>query len=397
MGAVATKANGGAARPLRVAMLLHKTVVHDSRVRREAAALAEAGHDVTVLELAPVPAGEERLDGFARASALPPAWLRERLPAPVYRSAFAASFVRAAVTQAPDVVHAHDAAMLLPGVFAARATGARLVYDSHELATSVPYRERSWAAFVAGIERVGIPRAAVTITVSDGIAERLQARYGLRTRPVVLRNVCALPAPVPGAPPAVDLRARLGLPAGTALVLHQGAPAQARGGPVLVRAMAGVPDAHLVFLGDGEPAAEAEIDAVAAGLGLADRVHRVPAVPLADLLAVTAQADVGVSLLQDTCENHRLALPNKVFEYLTAGLPVVVSDLPEIARLVREHGVGRAVAPGDPGAVAAGLRAVLAERADPALQARVAAAAHELSWTHERRRLEDAYAALARG
>ena len=165
---------------LRVAMLLHKDVTHDSRVRREASHLAAQGHAVTVLELAPVPAERRVLDGFARRSVLPAPWVRRALPAPLYRLAFFASFVRAIRAQRPDVVHAHDAAMLLPGLVGARLTGARLVYDSHELATSVPYRDRAWAWFVASIERVGIRRAAAVITVSDGIADELVARYRLR-------------------------------------------------------------------------------------------------------------------------------------------------------------------------------------------------------------------------
>ena len=74
--------------------------------------------------------------------------------------------------------------------------------------------------------------------------------------------------------------------------------------------------------------------------------------PLDELLGHTADADVGVSLLQDTCENHRLALPNKVFEYVAAGVPVVVSDLPEISAFVRRLGVGWTVAAGDPVSVA---------------------------------------------
>jgi len=131
-------------------MLLHKSVEFDSRVRREAAALAREGHDVTVLELAAVPAGE-RLDGFARCSAEPPAWMRRHLPFQLYRLAFLAWFVRGLRRLCPDIVHAHDAAMLLPGIIGARLTGARLVYDSHELATSVPYRDRAWAWFVAAI------------------------------------------------------------------------------------------------------------------------------------------------------------------------------------------------------------------------------------------------------
>ena len=70
--------------------------------------------------------------------------------------------------------------------------------------------------------------------------------------------------------------------------------------------------------------------------------------PLDRLLEHTADADVGVSLLQDTCENHRLALPNKVFEYVAAGVPVVVSDLPELTGLVEEHGIGWTTPPADP-------------------------------------------------
>src|SRR5215211_7721360 len=104
---------------LRIAMLLHKSVVHDSRVRREAAALAAAGHVVTVIELDRAAAGT--LDGFARRSATPPPWLRERLPREVYRAAFLLWFVRRVRELRPDIVHAHDAAMLLPGLLGARA------------------------------------------------------------------------------------------------------------------------------------------------------------------------------------------------------------------------------------------------------------------------------------
>src|SRR3954454_1442004 len=177
---------------MRVAMLLHKSVRHDSRVRREAATLAAAGHRVTVVELDAAATGT--LDGFTRVSASPPAWVRRTLPFHAYRVAFLLWFLVRLLRLRPDAVHAHDAAMLLPGLIGARLTRARLVYDSHELATGVPYREGGWARFVAGIERLAVPRAAAVITVSDGIAARLQALYGLRRAPVVVRNVCALPA-----------------------------------------------------------------------------------------------------------------------------------------------------------------------------------------------------------
>jgi hypothetical protein len=143
---------------MRIVMLLHKSVEHDSRVRREAAALAGAGHEVCVVEFVELRDSPRSLDGFSRTSASPPAWMRRRLPRPIYRAAFLVWFVRRGLRLSPDVVHAHDAAMLLPGLLVTRCTGALLVYDSHELATSVPYRERFWAWFVAVVERVAVPR-----------------------------------------------------------------------------------------------------------------------------------------------------------------------------------------------------------------------------------------------
>ena len=373
-------------------MLLHKSVEFDSRVRREAAALARAGHEVCVVELAPVRSDQATLDGFQRRSCLPPAWMRRRLPFRLYRLAFLFWFVRGAVRTAPDVVHAHDAAMLLPGFAAARLTGARLVYDSHELATGVPYRERVWAWLVGAIERAIVPRCAAVITVSDGIATRLLDRYRLQRRPTVVRNVSALSTGGEG-----GLRRRLGLEADVPIVLHQGAPAPARGCEVILDAVAMLPQVQLVFLGDPEPGYGERLTAEIRRRGLADRVTTLPSVPLSDLLAYTAEADVGVTLLQDTCENHRLALPNKLFEYIAAGVPVVASALPEAQRLIEAYGVGWCVEPSDPAALAAALTRALGSRGDPALGERLRRAAGELSWSREQSRLLELYERLQNG
>lgn len=370
-------------------MLLHKSVVFDSRVRREARTLAGAGHDVRVLELAPVAEGAS-LDGFRRISVLPSAALRRRLPFHLYRVAFLLEFVRGIVRVRPDVVHAHDAAMLLPGAFGAWSTGAALVYDSHELATSVPYRERSWARFVGAVERLVVPRCAAVITVSDGIAARLRERYRLPVLPTVLRNVSAL---TPGG--QGGLRAALGIDAVPALVLHQGAPAPDRGCEVLVEAVARMPGVHLAFLGDPEPGYGERLNEFIARLGVGDRVRMLPSVPLEGLLAQTAEADVGVTLLQDTCANHRLALPNKLFEYIAAGVPVVTSALPEAERIVQSYGIGWAARPDDPASVTEKLALALSHRGDADLAQRLAHARRELAWEREQERLLDLYRRLA--
>ena len=371
-------------------MLLHKSVVRDSRVRREAATLADAGHDVTVLELVALGPDEERLDGFRRHSALPSPWTQRFLPFSTYRAVFLANFVAHGRALRPEVIHAHDAAMLLPGALLARLTGAHLVYDSHELATGVEYRSGAWARLVHVLEATLVRRCAAVITVSDGIADRLQARYALRARPVVLRNVCGLPAP----DGKRRLRARLGLGSADPLVLHQGSAAPGRCCDVLIRAVAAMPGVHLALLGAADDPNAGELIALTRSLHVDDRVHVLHSVALADLLAHTADADVGVSLLSDSCENHRLALPNKVFEYLAAGVPVVTSALPELERIVLGRSVGWTVDPADPADVRRGLELALAARGDSALRARVATAAAELSWPVERSRLLDLYERL---
>jgi glycosyltransferase involved in cell wall biosynthesis len=369
-------------------MLLHKSVEFDSRVRREAGALARDGHDVIVLELADATDGGQ-LDGFTRRPLRSPAALK-RLPVQLRRAVLVTSFVRELRRLRPDVVHAHDAAMLLPALLGARLAGALLVYDSHELATSVPYRERTWAAFVAAVERLVVPRCDAVITVSDGIAQRLRARYRLAVDPTVVRNVCELELSGGG-----GLRAEIGLDADAPLILHQGAPAPARGCEVLIASLTRLPDVHLAFLGDATDGYERRLRRLAQTANVADRVTLLGSVPLPELLAHTAEADVGVTLLQDTCENHRLALPNKLFEYIAAGVPVVASALPETRRLVEGYGVGWCARPDDPAALAGVLELALGHRRDPDLKKRLSAAAQALRWSLERQRLLTLYERLA--
>lgn len=380
---------------MRIAMLLHKSVAHDTRVQREASALAEAGHELTVVHL-PAPGKGPEPNG--QPFGLTPATLqrnRERLPRPIRLGAEATRLARRAAAIRPDVIHAHDAAMLLPGLLAARRSGARLIYDSHELATGVPYRGGAWPSVVAAVERFGAPRADAVITVSDGIATRLRERYALRATPTVIRNVPDLPPPgaAQGGPPVPDLRHELGVN-GSPLILHQGAVAAGRGCKTLVRAVSLLPDAHLLFLGGEGPYVE-HIRMTAWEAGVGDRTHLLEPVPPEALLAHTAQADIGVSLLEDSCENHRLALPNKLFEYLAAGLPVIVSDLPEAASLVRARGIGWCTDPADPGSVATTLRTALAQRDDAGLRTRLEQAATELSWENEKQGLLAVYETLA--
>jgi glycosyltransferase involved in cell wall biosynthesis len=370
-------------------MLLQRSVEHDSRVRREASALAADGYRVTLLELSPT-GGE--LSGVERRSILPHRLVR-LLPLRLLQPVFSVAFLVGILRERADIVHAHDPATLLPGVVGARLTGARVVYDTHELASGVYYRAGVLRQVVLRIERFGIRRANLVVTVSESIASRLTEQYRLKRKPVVIRNFCALPRPAHSDPPG-GLRQRLGIDTAP-LVLHQGAAAPYRGCETLVRALAALPATHLVFLGPSEQPFAERLTELAQHEGVTGRVHFVPAVPLDDLLAHTAEADVGASLFEASCENYRLTLPNKLFEYVAAGLPVLASAVPEVERIVSEHRIGWTVDPTNPAAVGDALKTAFAHGDSRSIQARLRDADAVFSWSRECAHLLSAYRDIA--
>jgi glycogen synthase len=228
-----------------------------------------------------------------------------------------------------DIVHAHDLDTLPAGWLIARRAKARLVYDAHELYTGFDRDPpRLWLAVARRLEGALARRAAAVVTVSDEIADELARRYGLARRPLVVLNC----------PPAEDVTVEP----------HDG-PLRA-----IYQAAAG-PGRDLADL----PAVDGvEVHARVLGASSAPphvTLHEPVAPEL--LIAALAPFDVGLVIDRPETENARLALPNKLFEYLMAGLAVVVPDVPAMARLVEREGVGRTYAPGRLGDVLAALAA----------------------------------------
>ena len=273
-----------------------------------------------------------------------------------------------AVRDAPArVYHASDLYTLPALSAAARRTGAATVFDSRELYPDTPavaHRPLVRAVWRT-VERRFVPRASAVLTVADALADTLAARYGI-ARPLVLHNA----SPAHDGPPE-DLRALAGLPPTAKVVLHTGALRAGRGLMGLVEAMATVqarvPEAALVLLG-ADGGMESALRARAEALGV--RLYVVPPVPPGRVPAFVAAADVAAVTLEPTCLNLRLALPNKLFEALAGGGPLVVTDTPALRAVVEAHGVGLVVPAGDVPALADALARVLE---DPALRARLAA------------------------
>ena len=232
------------------------------------------------------------------------------------------------------VVNCHSLSSLPLCTILARRHRAKLVYEPHELETETPTFRGARKAIAKRMERALIRFAAKTIVVSGSIAERYQRDYGLDHVPVV-RNVPPL-RPDGIVPRSRVFRDPFDIPDDATVYLYQGVLERQRGCGLLIEAFrrAGG-NSHLVFLGFGPM--EQEIRDAAATY---PNIHFHPAVPPESVLEYTAGADAGFALLDDTCDNHRCALPNKLFHYLHAGLPVLVSDLEEMGRLVDRYECG---------------------------------------------------------
>ncbi len=265
--------------------------------------------------------------------------------------------MRQALLETPARVFHASGLYVLPAAWAAaQPCGARVVYDVRELYPHVPATVgKPWSrVFWSLLERRYIRRADALLTVGDAIADRLTATYGV-ARPAVLYNIPTR-KPVPSRPAPLAP----GLNPDIVTILHQGHMMKERGCEELVAAMRDIEGAALVFLGGGP--LRSALQEQAEALGVARRVHFVDPVPSDRLLERTAAADLGVTPLRDTCLNRRFALPNKLFEYLMAGLPVIASDLPEIRRVVAPHDVGALCEPGNQAALTDALRRAVAQK-----------------------------------
>ena len=259
----------------------------------------------------------------------------------------------------------------------ARRDRARTVYDARDIyldAGNLARLSGPMRWLVARAERGWARRANRVITVNRPYAEVMASRWGVDL-PLIVMN-CSYRY-VPPSPRERRFHDALGLDPATRVVVYQGGFSRDRGIEQLIAAIPDVPGATLVLLGYGT--LQAELERVVADPATDGRVRILAAVPPKELLDWIASADVVAMPIQPTTLNHRLTTPNKLFEALAAGVPVVASDLPGMAPIVRETGCGILIDPTDPAAIAAALRDVLATPADEmsAWRARCSAAARD--------------------
>lgn len=248
------------------------------------------------------------------------------------------------------LLFSNDLDTLLPNYLAARLRGKQLVYDTHEFYTEVPElvgRPRVRAVWLA-IERRIFPKLKQVITVNDSIAAAYKERYGNEVQ--VVRNI-----PVPRELPPAPSREALDLPVDNHILVMQGAGINVqRGAEEAVLAMKELPDGLLLIIGGGD--AWPVLQQLVMEHGLQGQVRLLGKMPYARMMDYTRNADLGLTLDKDTNLNYRFSLPNKLFDYLHAGIPVLATDLPEVVAIVRGHDCGLVIDRADPSLIAAAVK-----------------------------------------
>jgi glycosyltransferase involved in cell wall biosynthesis len=208
------------------------------------------------------------------------------------------------------------------------------------------------------MEELVFPHLKNVMTVSDSIAERYEKEYSIL--PVTIRN-CA----VGSIESSKYSKPELGINPGHLLLILQGAGIKTdRGGEELIEAISITEEVSLLIVGSGDILQLLKEKVKISGLN--DRVKFIPKIPCLDLMKYTRSADAGLSLDKNTNLNHVFSLPNKLFDYINAGIPVVASDLVEIKKILVGHNCGIIIPEVSPSEIS---KAVKKLRDDPSLLA----------------------------
>jgi glycosyltransferase involved in cell wall biosynthesis len=286
-----------------------------------------------------------------------------------------------------NLLLSNDLDTLLPNFLVHKIKRVPIVYDSHELFTQTPevihrkFVQRTWQT----IERCIVPRLKDSYTVNESIARIFNFQYKCNFQ--IVRNI---PEYRPLAKPKT--RKELGLPENKKIILVQGSGINIhRGSEELVESMQFLNDEYLLlFIGGGDVihilknnVKEKKLDS---------KVRFLPRIPYSELQHFTAQADLGVTIDKDTNPNYRYSLPNKIFDYMHAGIPVMASRLFEIEKIITHYKIGDFIPDHKPENIANTVRSMLDNKEKlREWKENLKFASEELNWQNEEKILKRVY------
>jgi glycosyltransferase involved in cell wall biosynthesis len=281
-----------------------------------------------------------------------------------------------------DLLVSNDLDTLLPTWLAAGFNAQKIIYDSHEIFCEVPElmhsptKKRLWEC----IEKRIVPKLKYCITVNKSIANWFEERYKVNFH--VLRNI--------GNPPvinAIKTRAELGLPENKKIVLIQGAGINIdRGAEETVEAMQYLEDTLLLIIGGGDVIGL--LKEKVQQMQLKDKVRFMDKMPSEALFHYTCNSDLGITIDKNNNINYRFSLPNKVFDFINAGVPILASPLPEIKKVIDTYQIGDFISSHEPKHIADKIREMLGSTRYVEWKENTKRAKAENNWQLEKKVLE---------
>lgn len=326
-----------------VVSLVMNGVEGDSRVIKTAKAAEAAGYRATIVGVGNVEEPTRREIDGAQVVLVPNGALRlkprglwgakEKRRLELLAESHLRSVIPAVEALQPTILHSHDMIGLRIGAAVSRklAVGGMVVpwvHDLHEYVVGLTTIPEKYRLACMEYERRYLRQTDHLITVSERLAQEVKNYYRLRDLPTVVFNAPDRRTQDEGEP---DLKSTLGLPPEAKLIVYIGVAKKERGCETILDAVASMPGVHLCFVSQG-----AYVDGLrtlASQLGMSDRFHSTPYVESDRVTSFIRTADVGTHGLTHY-PNGEVAMPNKLFEYLHAGLPIAVSDVAEMKRFV---------------------------------------------------------------
>ncbi|MBI9032831.1 MAG: glycosyltransferase [Bacteroidales bacterium] len=285
-----------------------------------------------------------------------------------------------------DLLVSNDLDTLLPNYIISKIKSKSLVYDSHEYFTEVPelVQRKNTQAFWKKIEDFIFPKLKDIITVNGSIADLYNKEYDKNL--FVVRNI-------PNEKTIGELpdRKTLGLPEDKNLIILQGSGINIqRGAEEAVEAMQYVDDAILMIIGGGDVIHILKENVIK--LGIEQKVWFFDKMPYNKLIAYTKLADLGLTLDKDTNINYRFSLPNKLFDYIRVGTPILASRLVEIEKIITHYNIGDFIDTHNPRHIGEKINAIFSNPTQlKQWQMNLKVASRELSWENESEILNQVY------
>ncbi|MCH8556518.1 MAG: glycosyltransferase [Balneolia bacterium] len=368
---------------MKVLKLVHSDYLHDNRVKRQAETLSANGYEVScacIGDAIPSAAGNVKLISYN------PSRKGGKL-----RFYEVIRFFGRVIKDTPyDIIHAHDLDAFFAASIYRKSRNDCIIYDSHEMytqSTGVGNRllpKLIWTA----VERLSIGKASAVITVNESIAGLLKSKYSLSEKPFVIRNFTSLTKNESYNSQFSDAATELKESSHT-LLLYHGIIQHGRGLDLLFNTLSNDSGVSAIICGDGPRMTHYKY--LCEEMDLSSQVLFTGYINSSEFLKLAKIADAGYCIIEPISQSYFYSLPNKLTEYIQAGLPVLASDLPEISRIVNEYKIGVTLSPETFTAQNVSEKLSELRRNSNEYEAGLKQASSKLNWETEKQRLIDIY------